>query len=95
MTEGTFDEMKPIMGNCAIVNPPLTFNKNNNGYAESDSMSNNDSNDPSASIQGSDEIDTEGSQYSKKKCKTSNGSNGLLVTLKEKWEKDREEEAII
>lgn len=94
MTEGTFNEMKLIMKSHANVNPPLTFNKTDNGYAESDSTSVQDD-DSATTIQDFDRTNTEGSQRGKKKRKTSNGSNELLDALKKKWVEDREAEAII
>ena len=81
--------MEPIIENRANVNPPLTYNKNNHGYTESDSMSVNDDDGES------DDMDAEGSKRGKKKHKTSNGSNVLLIALKAKWEKDQEEDAHI
>ena len=88
--------MEPIIENRANVNPPLTYNKNNHGYTESDSMSVNDDDDSAITTKDeSDDTDAEGSKRGKKKHKTSNGSNVLLIALKAKWEKDQEEDAHI
>ena len=42
-----------------------------------------------------DDTDTKGSQRGKKKRKPSSNSNELLEFLKQKWENDKEAEAII
>ena len=46
MTQATFDEMDPILGNRANVRPPLTINVYNTGYADLDA----------APLQDNDEI---------------------------------------
>jgi hypothetical protein len=97
MTEATFDEMDPVMGNRANVLPPLTFNRLNTGYPDSDvaSVRQNDSGTDTM-VQGADETDAEGSQRGKKKRRTrTTSANELLDALKQKWEEDKEAEAII
>ena len=93
MTKATFDEMDPILGNRANVRPPLTINAHNTGYADLDAAPLQD--DDEITVIQEDDTDAEGSQWGKKKRKPSTNSNELLEFLKQKWEDDKEAEAII
>ena len=93
MTQGTFDEMDPILGSRANVRPPLTINAYNTGYADFDTAPLLD--DDEITVIQEDDMDTEGSQWGKKKRKTHTNSNELLEFLKQKWDDDKEAEAII
>ena len=93
MTQATFDEMDPILGSRANVRPPLTINAYNTGYADLDAAPLQD--DDEITVIQEDDTDAEGSQRGKKKRKLSTNSNELLEFLKQKWEEDKEAEAII
>ena len=93
MTQATFDEMDPILGSCANIRPPLTINAYNTGYADLDAAPLQD--DDEITVIQEDDTDAEGSQRGKKKRKPSTNSNELLEFLKQKWEEDKEAEAII
>ena len=93
MTQATFDEMDPILGSRANVRPPLTINAYNTGYADLDAAPLQD--DDEITVIQEDDTDAEGSQRGKKKRKPSTNSNELLEFLKQKWEEDKEAEAII
>ena len=93
MTQATFDEMDPILGNHANIRPPLTINTSNTGYADLDAAPLQD--DDEITVIQEDDTDAEGSQRGKKKRKPSTNSNELLEFLKQKWEDDKEAEAII
>ena len=93
MTQATFDEMDLILGNRANVRPPLTINAYNTGYADLDAVPLQD--DDEITVIQEDDTDAEGSQRGKKKRKPSTNSNELLKFLKQKWEDDKEAEAII
>ena len=97
MTEDTFNEMDLVMGNRANVKPPLIINQTFTGYYEdSDTMSTRDDDNTNTETQlDADETDVEGSQRGKKKCRTRTTSNELLVALKQKWEDDKEGDAVI
>jgi hypothetical protein len=93
MTEATFDEMDPILGSHANVKPPLTINALSTGYTDiySVSLQNGDT----SPVIEEEDTDIEGSQRSKKKCKTRITSNELIEALKQKWEDDKEAEGVI
>jgi hypothetical protein len=93
MTQATFDEMDPILGSRADIRPPLTINAYNTGYADFDTVPPLD--DDEITVIQEDDTDTEGSQRGKKKRKTRTNSNELLEFLKQKWDDDKEAEAII
>ena len=93
MTQATFDEMDLILGSHANIRPPLTINVYNMGYADFDTAPLLD--DDEITVIQEDDMDTEGSQWGKKKCKTHTNSNELLKFLKQKWDDDKEAEAII
>src|SRR5437762_9164668 len=93
MTQATFDEMDPILGSRANVRPPLTINVYNTGYADFDTAPLLD--DDEITVIQEDDTDTKGSQRGKKKHKTCTNSNELLKFLKQKWDDDKEAEAII
>ena len=97
MTEDTFNEMDLVMGNRANVKPPLIINQTFTGYYEdSDTMSTRDDDTTNTETQlDADETDVEGSQRGKKKRRTRTTSNELLVALKQKWEDDKEGDAVI
>ena len=97
MTEDTFNEMDLVMGNRANVKPPLIINQTFTGYYEdSDTMSTRDDDNTNTETQlDADETDVEGSQRGKKKRRTRTTSNELLVALKQKWEDDKEGDAVI
>lgn len=90
MTEDTFDEMDPIMGNRANINPPLIINQRFMGYE--------DSSDSTLVRDDDDSNDTdhdESVQRGKKKRKIrSSDSNELLAMLKQKWADNKEADAI-
>ena len=93
MTQATFDEMDPILGSRANIRPPLTINAYNTGYTNFDAVPLQD--DDEIIVIQEDDTDAEGSQRGKKKHKPSTNSNELLKFLKQKWEDDKEAEAII
>ena len=93
MTQATFDEMDPILGSRANIRPPLTINAYNTGYTNFDAVPLQD--DDEIIVIQEDDTDAEGSQRGKKKRKPSTNSNELLKFLKQKWEDDKEAEAII
>ena len=93
MTQATFDEIDPILKSHANIRPPLTINVYNMGYTDLNTLS-PQNNDEIIVIQ-EDNTDTKGSQWGKKKCKPFSNSNELLKFLKQKWEDDKEAEAII
>jgi hypothetical protein len=97
MTEDTFNEMDLVMGNRANVKPPLIINQTFTGYYEdSDTMSTQDDDKTNTETRlDADETYVEGSQRGKKKRRTRTTSNELLVALKQKWEDDKEEDAVI
>jgi hypothetical protein len=95
MTEATFNEMDPIMGSRANVRPPLTINAFNTGYTDIDTASVKDDDDADTMVQEVDETDTEGSQRGKKKRKTRTNSNEIIDFLKQKFDDEKEAEAII
>ena len=77
----------------ANVRPSLTINAYNMGYADLDAAPLQD--DDEITVIQEDDTDAEGSQRGKKKRKPSTNSNELLEFLKQKWEEDKEAEAII
>src|ERR1700730_16108030 len=93
MTQATFDEMDPILGSCANVRPPLTINAYNTGYIDLDVAPLQD--DDEISVIQEANTDAKGSQRGKKKRKPSTSSSELLEFLKQKWEDDKEADAII
>ena len=93
MTQATFDEIDPILGSRANIRPPLTINAYNIGYTDLNTLS--PQNDDEIIVIQEDDTDTKGSQRGKKKRKPSSNSNELLEFLKQKWEDDKEAEAII
>jgi len=93
MTQATFDEIDPILGSRANIRPPLTINAYNTGYTDLNTLS--PQNDDEIIVIQEDDTDTKGSQRGKKKRKPSSNSNELLEFLKQKWEDDKEAEAII
>ena len=93
MTQATFDEIDLILGSRANIRPPLTINAYNTGYTDLNTLS-PQNNDEIIVIQ-EDDTDTKGSQRGKKKRKPSSNSNELLEFLKQKWEDNKEAEAII
>ena len=93
MTQATFDEIDPILESRANIRPPLTINAYNTGYTDLNTLS--PQNDDEIIVIQEDDTDTKGSQRGKKKRKPSSNSNELLEFLKQKWEDDKEAEAII
>ena len=93
MTQATFNEIDPILESCANIRPPLTINAYNTGYTDLNTLS--PQNDDEIIVIQEDDTDTKGSQRGKKKRKPSSNSNELLEFLKQKWEDDKEAEAII
>src|SRR5947207_9642898 len=93
MTQATFDEIDPILGSRANIRPSLTINVYNTGYTDLNTLS--PQNDDKIIVIQEDDTDTKGSQRGKKKRKPSSNSNELLEFLKQKWEDDKEAEAII
>ena len=93
MTQVTFNEIDPILGSRANIKPPLTINAYNMGYTDLNTLSSQ--NDDEIIVIQEDDTDTKDSQQGKKKCKPSSNSNELLEFLKQKWEDDKEAEAII
>jgi len=96
MIEATFNEMDPIMRSHANIRPPLTINAFNTGYrADINTASVKDDDDADMVVQEVDETDTEGSRRGKKKRKTRTNSNEIIDFLKQKFDDEKEAEAII
>ena len=93
MTQTTFDEIDPILESRANIRPPLTINVYNMGYTDLNTLS--PQNDDEIIVIQEDDTDTKGSQQGKKKRKPFSNSNELLEFLKQKWENNKEAEAII
>ena len=93
MTQATFDEIDPILGSRANIRSPLTINAYNTGYTDLNTLSSQ--NDDKIIVIQKDDTDTKDSQQGKKKHKPSSNSNELLEFFKQKWEDDKEAEAII
>ena len=91
--EGTLDILLVRKNTGANVRPPLTINAYNMGYADFDAAPLLD--DDEITVIQEDDTDIKDSQWGKKKCKTHTNSNELLKFLKQKWDEDKEAEAII